>query len=366
MNKKYLQKYRIIDIPLFIIFSLDGAKLSKNCLKYIFFINVFFFHVIGIYTICISVAHSFEEVDFKMNLAYLSSTVLVYTIRYLLVFIADKMYITIELLKFYKRHFPMSSNNRYTVYVWLSTIYCTPLILTISSTYLSYRNIEQASFFSFGIKIQDMTKRNVLYVIGNISYYSFYMQCPSVTVLSICLLINSFDNVLIAYKRHLKNFKLDSDNNIGILKGYFHIMQSIIYLKNMLSFPLLLIIINSFFNLYTALAYFLKISSPVDASIVLETASHALTACVILICLTFISSRIPEKILDVKMTAGTLIQRHKMKTLNMDEVFFLLDRIEKSETVYLTAGGMIDFQRSFLLTAFGTLFTYGLLIFNIQ
>lgn len=366
MNKKPLQKYKIIDIPLFIIFSLDGHKLSKHCLKYIFNFYVILFHVVGIFTICISVAHSFVEADFKINLAYLSSIVLVYILRYLLVFSTEKICIAIELLNLYKRHLTMTPSKKYTVYIWLSAIYCFPTILAIFSTYTSYGNIDQASFFSFGIILQDITWRTFLNVIGNILYYSFYLQYPSVTVLSICLLINHFGNVLITYKRHLKNMKLDSDNNIRLLRGFFHILKSIRYLRNILSFPLLLITINSFFNLYTSLAYFLKFRTSTDMAIMFETASNALTACVILICLTFVSSRIPEKLLETKLAAGNLIQRYKMKNLHMEEMFFLLDRIEKSETVYLTAGGMIDFQKSFLLTACGTLFTYGLLIFNIN
>ncbi|KAG8199644.1 hypothetical protein JTE90_009475 [Oedothorax gibbosus] len=189
------------------------------------------------------------------------------------------------------------------------------------------------------------------------------MQFPSLITLSICLLVREFKNVLVAYRRQLMCLQLDSGNNLSLLNEYFHILKTLRYLKKVLSLPLLLLTVNAFISLYTALSYFLNNNSGV--STVLESVTNALTWCVVLVLVTLSCSGIPDNLLSIKMSAGNLIQQNK-RNISNKEALFLLNRIEKSETVHLTAGGMVDIRKDFLLTAFGALFTYGLLIFNLK
>lgn len=123
MNKENLKKCRIIDIPLFIIFTLNDAKPTKICLTYISNCYVFTFHVFGIFTVCVSIAHSFVT-DYKTNLTIMSAIVLLYSLRHLLLLRKEAICITVDLLNLYRRHLKMTSSKKYTVYIWLSGIYC--------------------------------------------------------------------------------------------------------------------------------------------------------------------------------------------------------------------------------------------------
>ncbi|KAG8199640.1 hypothetical protein JTE90_009471 [Oedothorax gibbosus] len=103
-----------------------------------------------------------------------------------------------------------------------------------------------------------------------------------------------------------------------------------------------------------------------DTARTLEVSGIALISLTNFICLTLMSSRIPEELSEVKTIAGVLIQNHKVKTKQKNEVLFLLNRIEKSEIIHLTACGLMEFERSFILSALGNVLTYGLLVFNLK
>ncbi|KAG8199639.1 hypothetical protein JTE90_009470 [Oedothorax gibbosus] len=156
-------------------------------------------------------------------------------------------------------------------------------------------------------------------------------------------------------------------HNCDMLRKYLSIIKSIRYLKETLSVPLALVLINNFFGLYTTLSYFLQLESQaIDKARIAEVSVNALICLTNFICLTLMSSRIPEELSEVKTIAGVLIQKHKIKTKQKDEVLFLLNRIEKSEIIHLTACGFVEFERSFILSAIGIVLTYGLLVFNLK
>ncbi|KAG8199643.1 hypothetical protein JTE90_009474 [Oedothorax gibbosus] len=156
-------------------------------------------------------------------------------------------------------------------------------------------------------------------------------------------------------------------HNSDMLREYLSIIKSIRYLKETLSVPLTLVLINNFFALYTTLSHYLQLTTePNDTARTVEVSVNALICLTNFICLTLMSSRIPEELSEVKTIVGELIQKHKLKIKQKDEVLFLLNRIEKSEIIHLTACGLMDFERSFILSALGNVLTYGLLVFNLK
>ncbi|GFU57846.1 hypothetical protein TNCV_2705851, partial [Trichonephila clavipes] len=73
------------------------------------------------------------------------------------------------------------------------------------------------------------------------------------------------------------------------------------------------------------------------------------------------SSRIPEAISKIKTIAGFLIDKYPHDLKQFEEIK-LLKKIKEKEIIYLSAGGIVKLKKSFLLSSFGTLLTYGLLI----
>ncbi|GIY69713.1 uncharacterized protein CDAR_219961 [Caerostris darwini] len=76
-------------------------------------------------------------------------------------------------------------------------------------------------------------------------------------------------------------------------------------------------------------------------------------------------SRLSENMSDVKETAAGLIDQCPFEYFQGKRILFLLKRIEKKDIIYLSACGMINIKRSFLLTAVGAIFTYGIIIYTL-
>ncbi|GIY78316.1 uncharacterized protein CDAR_2361 [Caerostris darwini] len=161
--------------------------------------------------------------------------------------------------------------------------------------------------------------------------------------------------------------QVTSRNEIDFLKEYFKIVEVIDQLKTVLSFPMLVILTSSFFTSCTGIAFFVSEAPDLLATYAVEISSNIITGISTIISLTICSSRISECMSDVKETVECLIERHQFGNLRFEQkVIFLLKRIEKKEVIYMSACDMVYFQRDFLLTVFGTLFSYGVLIYTLN
>ncbi|GBN28625.1 hypothetical protein AVEN_191326-1 [Araneus ventricosus] len=97
-----------------------------------------------------------------------------------------------------------------------------------------------------------------------------------------------------------------------------------------------------------------------------DLASKFLTGSLILSSLTIYSSRIAEYMAQIKTTAEDLVDKCGCCASYGKNDLFLLCRIERKSVISLSACGMFDLKMSFLLSAFGTAFTYGILIYALM
>ncbi|GFV33374.1 uncharacterized protein TNCV_4732971 [Trichonephila clavipes] len=97
-----------------------------------------------------------------------------------------------------------------------------------------------------------------------------------------------------------------------------------------------------------------------------DISSSAFTGVFVIISLTICNSKIPQYMLEIKATIGSLIDKHKFGKLMDRKEIAVFERMEKKDIIYMSACGMVNFRRSFLLTSFGTLFSYGLLLVNLK
>ncbi|GFS54234.1 hypothetical protein TNIN_446031 [Trichonephila inaurata madagascariensis] len=102
---------------------------------------------------------------------------------------------------------------------------------------------------------------------------------------------------------------------------------------------------------------------PSDAYIV-TSSGNFFTGIVIILSLTLASDRIPEYMSDIKTKAEFLLDIYD-GILNLEKIA-LLKKFMKKKIIYLSAGGVVYLKRSFILSAVGALFTYGLLILNLK
>ncbi|GIX77751.1 hypothetical protein CEXT_413331 [Caerostris extrusa] len=104
----------------------------------------------------------------------------------------------------------------------------------------------------------------------------------------------------------------------------------------------------------------------IPSFMIFELSINTLTGIVILTSLTFCCSKIPELMIKIKIAVAVLIDKHEANDLIGSKEVRLLKRMEKKEIIYMSACDMIYFKKGFLLSACGTLFTYGLLIVNMK
>ncbi|GFY64003.1 uncharacterized protein TNIN_415101 [Trichonephila inaurata madagascariensis] len=168
------------------------------------------------------------------------------------------------------------------------------------------------------------------------------------------------------FSNDLKNtdFTVFSAKCHEFANGYNLIEEKTRLLRDVFSTPLFIILLRSFFNLYIALSTSLRQEVPLY--LMVDISSSMFTGVFVIISLTIGNSKIPEYMLEIKATIGSLIDKHKFGKLMDRKEIEVFERMEKKDVIYMSACGMVNFRRSFLLTSFGTLFTYGLLLVNLK
>ncbi|KAG8197540.1 hypothetical protein JTE90_007276 [Oedothorax gibbosus] len=125
----------------------------------------------------------------------------------------------------------------------------------------------------------------------------------------------------------------------------------------------------SLLNLFTSLSALISADMGVAPEIAVEITASSLTGIIILFSLTLCGSKIAETMSKIKETAGKLLVRNAKYKLQYglgNEAIYLLRRVEKNQIIHLSACGMVEIKKKFLLSAVGGLATYGLLWLNFK
>ncbi|GFT11318.1 uncharacterized protein TNCV_1144141 [Trichonephila clavipes] len=244
--------------------------------------------------------------------------------------------------------------------------FTSPLLLAVLYVYLTRDEKGVTEFWTLGYEFQEKRFGMIINFIGEYSYFAVYVEYPCLCTLSVCVLVHRYGLLLLQFDEGLRKmeFSMFSTKCFRIVNRYTEIEKKILLLKDTLSAPMFIMLLGSFFNIYTALSNTLQEEVPSYDWI--ELGSNASTGTIIIFSLTFCCSRIPENMLKIKTSLGLLIDKHQFKYRNGNEELKCLKRIEKKDVIYMSAGDVVDFRISFLLTAFGSLLTYSILIVNLN
>ncbi|GBN83769.1 hypothetical protein AVEN_56513-1 [Araneus ventricosus] len=236
----------------------------------------------------------------------------------------------------------------------------------LSTLILLSTSEEEYQYWTFGQKIGNPICRKVVIFIGVHIYITVSIEFLCDTLLSICGLIMHCGQYILQYSNNLKSldFNTLSNKHVDILNDYNIMGKNILHLKEILLVPSFLVLSCCFFNLYAFLSYGLEEDRISDN--IIECVASVFVGTAGITLMVIYSSQIPQNMMKIKASAGHLIEKYQLGVFNGGKVYCTLDRIEKKEVIYLSAWGMVDFQKSFLLTAFGTLLTYGLLILQLK
>ncbi|GBN83768.1 hypothetical protein AVEN_116946-1 [Araneus ventricosus] len=262
-------------------------------------------------------------------------------------------------------HGTLSVHRPKKTFIDFAKIFCiNGTIPTLLSTLLFLPTSEEEEYknWTFGQTIGNPMCQKVVIFIGLHIYITVSIEFLCDTILSICGLIKHCRQYILKYSNNLKSldFNTLSNKHVGILKDYNIMEKNILHLKEILSVPSFLILACCFFNLYVALNYGLEEDRLSD--IIIEFVASVFVGIAGITLMVIYSSQIPENMMKIKAAAGHLIEKYQLSVFNGGKVYCTLDRIEKKEVIFLTACGVVDFKKSFLLTASGALLTYGLLI----
>ncbi|GFY70658.1 uncharacterized protein TNIN_321081 [Trichonephila inaurata madagascariensis] len=196
--------------------------------------------------------------------------------------------------------------------------------------------------------------------------FTVYMEYPLLFATCMCAVVHIYE----LYLLHLNN-DLKEKNAINlsaklsnILNDYNNIEEKIRLLSDTLSTSLFIILLISFCNLFTILAYCL--TNVIPRFLLYELCANGFISLIIIYSVTIYCSAIPENMLKIKKTAVKLIDDCVLSELENRKCLTFLERIANKDIIYISAGGVLDFKKSFLLSALGTILTYGLLILNQQ
>ncbi|GBM73997.1 hypothetical protein AVEN_21149-1 [Araneus ventricosus] len=346
------------DIPFLIMHELNNAGIQKH-LTWLFYTGLVEIHAFELYLISVFIVYGIQHEDFRVAVLFTLLTILSFVLWHFVSHRRKNLFIIIQILKTRKATLKKNLNKKWMrVLNWIAfTVSVSPVFLSVLHVTTTYE-IHASDYFVYGYKNMEDRLRFLLCIVGAYAQYVIFVKHPLLIVLSLCVLINASGLLLYQYGRNLKCF-ISSENSS--FKEYLKIVELIHFLNNTLSNLLFIALLIGLLSIYMALEYGLNNASYLTIYTV-EASASVLTGILILCSLTVCSSKIPEFMSSIKTTAGFLIDHKLSDSISQKNEFLFLKRIEEKSVVHLSAGGMINIRRRFLLSAFGALFTYGILI----
>ncbi|GBN82540.1 hypothetical protein AVEN_70697-1 [Araneus ventricosus] len=358
-----------VDVPLWIIYELNSIENNRCIPKYLTYLFYFSMMEMQVFGVCLLFLQiKLDDTKWNEILAYLCIIILSFIIWHSLLYQKKNLQPFIHHIRSHSLRMKIyPSKQQECLYKFLTLlIYMSPCLLTSLHVYTT----EEGSYFKnlmYGYSVEGYKLGAFIQLFITYAFYAMYMKYPLIMVLAICVLLRHCGILLSQYDNYMKTIKIPviPESCINTLRGYFSLIQTIHLLRNILSIPLFISLTSSLISLYTFVVYGLNKPEVVVMNFV-EFSSNVSTGIISLCAITVYSARIPEYMLDIKTTVESIIDQCHFDDFRERRLMRLFKRIEKRRVVYFSAFGMIDMKRNFLLTAFGVLFTYGILISRIH
>lgn len=185
--------------------------------------------------------------------------------------------------------------------------------------------------------------------------------------ISLSMVYYRWGEILESYSKSLERRWKKEPMKIKVeyLKEYFRIVNSLQKTNKTMKYLSLLIISYSLEIIFSSLHLAIKHDKMHEFAFSCEVIFNFICGLVMLLTYTLSSSVIPEQMHEIKKAAKKYINTYG-NNIDSQDVLFYLHRIENEDIVYISAGGMFELTRGFILTAIGTTLTYDLLIINFE
>ena len=242
------------------------------------------------------------------------------------------------------------------------------LPILISTIIATFGKRESHTHYSYGYKIYDQIIVRVMTFYLNFVYFYSCTTFALITLL-LSILIFQWGKVLREYNALLNIFIKKRNINTGVpfLKEFFNLTKIIQDLEKALQYPSLIIILYSLEMLFLIFWYVLENKKALfQAGNIVEVVFDGMYGFFMISVYCLNSSKIPENLIEIRRTAKYIINRYGNSSFLSRNVIFYLKRIEKEDIIYITACGLFEFTRKYLLSAIGAALTYNLLIINLK
>ncbi|GFY60342.1 uncharacterized protein TNIN_196021 [Trichonephila inaurata madagascariensis] len=225
----------------------------------------------------------------------------------------------------------------------------------------------QDIIWTYGYKLEDLSSYFRVLCFFNVNVYvSLQVIFPGLLTCMYCTLCHRISKLLSCYKYKLMkvfNGSLTMPSKL-LVSQYFAILHVVDLLQNLFTEPIFLLILMNFLHMFSMLGYFIsffkhQFTIVVIGEVVIVVATTTLSTVVIII--------FASKITATNQSIKKMFQRYKesriLASYKGDGAVFQL-AIER-ENVLLSACDVVFFRKSLILSIFGALLTYSLLIFQI-
>lgn len=266
----------------------------------------------------------------------------------------------------YRTRFDANVGSNFIIIVTFALLLL-PGIMTLLLQHIFDFVKEEEEFWAYGYELNNKTFQYFIILYGNMVYYSTCSVISLITF-SLSLTFYRFVEILQLYGKLIqRNFKeLRCRKNVKILTEFFSIMKLLCLLNQVLSCISFLIVIYALEMLFTTMHLAVSLREQLLRRIpfLVKVIFNLVTGMLMIIIYTHCASMIPERIIEIKYIARDHIHNRISNPLITQDALFYLKRIVKANVVHISACGLFNFTRSFVLTAIGVTLTYDLLIIN--
>lgn len=271
---------------------------------------------------------------------------------------------------YYRKQFSSLNQRRHSCKIpfMITIIPLSPyLVCSIIQLMENFETINM-SYWTFEFEVHSIMWKRIILFNGNFMYFFICICFPFYLTFSLCALFYRCSEALSGYNTVLQiQLRTRANENIEILKMFFDIVKVAQKLNHAVTGLSFLIVCYSLQGIFTVL---LTISlndiynnRPVYRIVVMY---YFLCSTVMILSYTICSSMISGKLTRIRKAARDFMNSCGYDHFVSKQNLFYLKRIESEEIVYLSACELFYLTRSFMLSAFGAILTYGLLITNLK
>lgn len=371
MNRMNSNKIHRWHNPFWILYSLNHLQKRQffpMCYKFYSHYLFVMFPIYTFYLITTGLTSHMDMEERKIAASYFLSLFGLFTLWYFVLHQKKKLKGLLRSILLHQTKFTSDQNK--ICMGFLKPCYCingsVPVFLAILEVWLTFEDECPTEFYTYSYKFESPIFRKTARFVGVYVYFAVLVEFLFGIIISVCDLMKFCGQYLLIFSNYLEcmNSKTLFKKHVSIQNDYNVIENNINILKEILSKPLLLILSCCYLHLFGVLTF--GLNETASTCIIIELVASAFLGITGIYLLIIHSSRIPDRMSQIKAMASHIIEKYQLSVFNKERVYFTLNRIEKKDIVYLSACGLVEFRKNILLTAFGTLFTYGLLVLKLD